>query len=69
MGGHVRTALVLGGTGSLSATVAQLARDGWQVAATGRNPRAVPAHWADLGVQFQVVDRDEPMSVAAAVGD
>lgn len=65
----MKTALVLGGTGSLSATIERLARDGWQVTATGRNPRAVPTRWPDLGVRFHVVDRNEPKSVAEVVGD
>ena len=46
----MRTALVLGGTGSLRSTVEQLARDGWQVTVTGRRPEAVPTEWDELGV-------------------
>lgn len=65
----MRTALVLGGTGSLSATVERLAAGGWQVTVTGRNPRAVPSHWAELGVRFHVVDRNQLKDVADAVGD
>lgn len=64
----MQTALVLGGTGSLSAAVECLARDGWQVTATGRNPRAVPTRWAELELRFRVVDRNEPRSMAVLVG-
>lgn len=65
----MKTAVVLGGTGSLGATVERLARDGWQVTATGRNPRVVPTHWADLGSRSHPVARNEPDTMAAVVGD
>ena len=64
----MRSALVLGGTGSLCSTVEQLARDGWQVSVTGRRPEAVPADWDGLGVRFHAVDRGEADGVGHLVG-
>jgi nucleoside-diphosphate-sugar epimerase len=65
----MRTALVLGGTGSLRSTVEHLAREGWKVTVAGRHPGAAPPRWTGLGVRFQVVDRRESDRVARLVGD
>ncbi|HET7659355.1 MAG TPA: NAD-dependent epimerase/dehydratase family protein [Oryzihumus sp.] len=65
----MKTALVLGGTGSLSSTVERLVRDGWRVTVTARSPRAVPSSWAGLGVRFHVVDRSESETMGELVGD
>jgi nucleoside-diphosphate-sugar epimerase len=65
----MRTALVLGGTGSLRSTVERLAREGWQVTVAGRHPSGAPTRWAGLGVCFNVVDRRQSDTVARLVGD
>lgn len=51
--------MVVGGTGSLQATVELLARKGWQVTVTGRNAAAVPQSWSALGVAFVAIERGD----------
>jgi nucleoside-diphosphate-sugar epimerase len=65
-----RRALVLGGTGAIGgATAERLARDGWSVDVTGRDPLAMPAALADLGVRFHAIDRSDARGIERLVGD
>jgi len=54
-----RSAMVVGGTGSLQATVELLVRKGWQVTVTGRNAAAVPQSWSPFGVTFVAIERGD----------
>lgn len=51
--------MVVGGTGSLQATVELLVRKGWQVTVTGRNAAAVPQSWSPFGVTFVAIERGD----------
>jgi nucleoside-diphosphate-sugar epimerase len=65
-----RRALVLGGTGAIGgATAERLARDGWSVDVTGRDPRLMPAALADVGVRFHALDRADARGIERLVGD
>jgi len=64
-----RSAVVVGGTGSLQATVELLARKGWQVTVTGRNAAAVPQSWSALGVAFVAIERGEQARMTALLAD
>ncbi|MFT2707381.1 NAD-dependent epimerase/dehydratase family protein [Clavibacter zhangzhiyongii] len=65
-----RRALLLGGTGAIGgATAERLARDGWSVDVTGRDPLAMPAALADAGVRFHAVDRADVRGIERLVGD
>jgi nucleoside-diphosphate-sugar epimerase len=65
-----RRALVLGGTGAIGgATAERLARDGWSVDVTGRDPRLMPAALAALGVRFHALDRSDSRGIGRLVGD
>ncbi|CCE74387.1 NAD-dependent epimerase/dehydratase family protein [Clavibacter nebraskensis] len=65
-----RRALVLGGTGAIGgATAERLARDGWSVDVTGRDPLAMPAALADLGVRFHAVDRSDARAIERLADD
>ncbi|UKF31666.1 NAD-dependent epimerase/dehydratase family protein [Clavibacter phaseoli] len=66
----VRRALILGGTGAIGgATAGRLARDGWSVDVTGRDPRIMPGELRDLGVRFHALDRSDASGIARLVGD
>src|SRR3954451_20224972 len=66
----VRSALIIGGTGSIGRAVGRrLLSAGWQVTVTGRDPRRMPADLAAAGVELVLLDRDDPAGLAAAVGD
>jgi nucleoside-diphosphate-sugar epimerase len=65
-----RRALVLGGTGAIGgATAERLARDGWSVDVTGRDPRLMPADLTDLGVRFHALDRADTRGIERLAGD
>ncbi|RIJ51063.1 NAD-dependent epimerase/dehydratase family protein, partial [Clavibacter lycopersici] len=65
-----RRALVLGGTGAIGAATAErLARDGWSVDVTGRDPAAMPGALTDLGVRFHALDRADARGIERLVGD
>ena len=65
-----RRAVILGGTGAIGgATAARLARDGWSVDVTGRDPRRMPPVLADLGVRFHALDRADARGIESVVGD
>ena len=64
-----RSAVVVGGTGSLRATVKLLARKGWQVTVTGRNAAAVPQSWSALGVAFVAIERGDEARMTALLAD
>lgn len=55
-----KRAIILGGTGAIGgATAERLARAGWTVDVTGRNPGAMPAELSNLGVTFRRLDWPE----------
>jgi nucleoside-diphosphate-sugar epimerase len=61
--------VVIGGTGLIGRAVARrLLAAGWQVTVTGRDPRRVPTDLPAAGARFMLVDRDDPVRLAAAVG-
>ena len=62
-------ALVLGGTGSLWLAALHLARTGWSVTVTGRDPAHLPPSAAEFGIRFAAVDRDDAAATARLVGD
>jgi nucleoside-diphosphate-sugar epimerase len=63
-------AVILGGTGLLgSATARRLARAGWQVAVTGRNPEHVPDDLRMAGTQFARAEGYDADALSALVGD
>ncbi|QIS40973.1 NAD-dependent epimerase/dehydratase family protein [Clavibacter capsici] len=65
-----RRALVLGGTGAIGgATAVRLARDGWAVDVTGRDPRLMPAELVALGVRFHALDRADVAGIERLAGD
>ncbi|WP_414171481.1 NAD-dependent epimerase/dehydratase family protein [Clavibacter tessellarius] len=65
-----RRALLLGGTGAIGgATAERLARDGWAVDVTGRDPLGMPAELTALGVRFHAVDRADARGIERLVGD
>jgi nucleoside-diphosphate-sugar epimerase len=65
-----RRALILGGTGAMGgATAARLARDGWAVDVTGRDPTLMPPELAAAGVRFHPVDRGDARGIERLVGD
>ena len=65
-----RRALLLGGTGAIGgATAARLARDGWTVDVTGRDPLGMPAELTALGVRFHAVDRADARAIERLAGD
>lgn len=62
-------AVILGGTGLLGrAAAARLARSGWEVDVTGRDPGKMPAELSGLGVRFLASDRNDPAALAAVIG-
>ncbi|MGN6427750.1 MAG: NAD-dependent epimerase/dehydratase family protein [Leifsonia sp.] len=62
-------AIVLGGTGLIGRAAAlRLARAGWDVVVTGRDPRHVPAALTEAGVRFVASDRRDPAALAAVLG-
>ena len=66
----VRRAVILGGTGAIGgATAERLARDGWSVDVTGRDPRLMPAALQDLGVRFRALDRSDASGIERLIGD
>ncbi|PPF63024.1 nucleoside-diphosphate sugar epimerase [Clavibacter michiganensis] len=70
MSSSARRALVLGGTGAMGgATAAHMARAGWSVDVTGRDPGGMPAELTDLGVRFHAIDRHDVRGVERVVGD
>lgn len=61
-------ALVLGGTGLLGrATALRLARAGWTVAVTGRDPARMPEELLAAGVRFERSERRDPAALAAVL--
>ena len=60
-----RSALVVGRTGCLQATVELHAWKGWQVTVTGRTAAAVPQSWSALGVAFVAIERGDEASMTA----
>ena len=62
-------ALVLGGTGSLWLAALHLARTGWSVTVTGRDPAHLPPSAAEFGIRFAAVDRDDAAATARLVRD
>jgi len=63
-------ALVVGGTGLVGGAVAlRLARGGWQVTVTGRDPENMPNDLITAGVSFVRADRRDASQVEAAFGD
>jgi nucleoside-diphosphate-sugar epimerase len=65
-----RRALVLGGTGAIGGAAAErLARDGWSVDVTGRDPHLMPGALQDLGVRFHALDRADAPGVERLAGD
>jgi nucleoside-diphosphate-sugar epimerase len=65
-----RRALLLGGTGAIGgATAARLARDGWTVDVTGRDPLGMPVELTALGVRFHAVDRADARGIERLAGD
>ncbi|MDI5969245.1 NAD(P)H-binding protein [Streptomyces sp. SL13] len=62
-------ALVLGGTGLIGRAVARRLLDaGWQVDLAARDAARMPAGLAADGARFVTVDRDDPASLAGALG-
>ncbi|PRY57378.1 nucleoside-diphosphate-sugar epimerase [Glycomyces artemisiae] len=60
----------MGGTGAVGgATALRLARAGWDVAVTGRDPKRMPAKLTEAGVRFRQVERGEVREVGRLVGD
>ncbi|MEU6247784.1 saccharopine dehydrogenase NADP-binding domain-containing protein [Glycomyces sp. NPDC047010] len=67
---HQRRAVLLGGTGAVGgATALRLARAGWDVAVTGRDPSRMPAELTEAGVRFRQVERGDVREVGRLVGD
>ncbi|OUE26802.1 NAD dependent epimerase/dehydratase family protein [Clavibacter michiganensis] len=65
-----RRALLLGGTGAIGgATAERLARDGWTVDVTGRDPLGMPAELTALGVRFHAIDRADARGIERLAGD
>lgn len=65
-----RRAVVLGGTGAIGgATAWRLARAGWHVDVTGRDPRAMPPELEAAGCRFHAVGRADAAAVDALVGE
>lgn len=63
-------ALILGGTGLVGrATAERLARAGWDVDVTGRDPAHMPRALSAAGVRFVPADRHDETQLAAALGD
>ena len=68
-GDGVPRALVLGGTGLVGRSIAaRLARAGWRVDVTGRDPAKMPSDLSALDVCFVRADSRESSEVAAAFG-
>jgi nucleoside-diphosphate-sugar epimerase len=66
----MRRALILGGTGLIGrATARRLARSGWQVDVTGRDPAHVPADLTAAGVRFTAMERDDEAALRSTLGD
>lgn len=63
------TALILGGTGSLWVSALHLARAGWSVIVTGREPSRMPGAAAEFGIRFVAAERDDEQATEALVGD
>ncbi len=62
-------ALLLGGTGLIGrAVAARLLASGWQVDLLARRPDGMPAPLAAAGARFVAGDRDDPATLAAALG-
>src|ERR671915_468064 len=62
-------AVILGGTGVVGRAIAlRLARAGWQVTVTGRDPANMPGALAREGVCFAQADARDPAATAAAFG-
>ncbi len=65
-----KRAIILGGTGAIGgATAERLARAGWTVDVTGRNPGAMPAELSNLGVTFRRLDWPERIHRATIDSD
>ena len=65
----MRRVLILGGTGVVGRAIAvRLARGGWRVDLTGRDPANMPPELAELGISFLRADSREPAELAAAGG-
>jgi nucleoside-diphosphate-sugar epimerase len=65
-----RRALILGGTGAMGgATADLLAREGWSVDVTGRDPASMPPELAAAGVRFHAVERGHARGIERLVGD
>ncbi|PPF58950.1 nucleoside-diphosphate sugar epimerase [Clavibacter michiganensis] len=65
-----RRALVLGGTGAIGgATAERLAREGWSVDVTGRDPDLMPAELQDLGVRFHPLHRADARGIERLTSD
>lgn len=61
----MRSALIIGGTGTIGRAVAcRLLEGGWRVTVTGRDARRAPAETA-----FSAVDRDDPAGLAALAAE
>lgn len=63
------SAVILGGTGAVGFAIAdRLARKGWRVVVTGRNPARFSASLEALGVRFSACDRSDLGRLRALVG-
>ena len=63
------SAVILGGTGAVGSAIARrLARHGWRVAVTGRNPQRMPTDLTELGVRFTSCERADVAGLRSLVG-
>ncbi|GAA1496366.1 NAD(P)H-binding protein [Paeniglutamicibacter kerguelensis] len=63
-------AIILGGTGAIGGATAELlAKSGWDVDVTGRDPSRMPIELSESGVRFHQIERNDTRGVERLAGN